>query len=113
MRFDAKDMWWMPMNLKGVNGYFNDMRIEQSTVPTGFIQWELADDDSNGIPCRYRRGILVNFYGTFLTTGELPIDDKEMQAGYIETEDEYKFTPESALSYEEMYRREFGGKMLW
>ena len=48
------------------------------------IQWELADEDSNGIPCRYRSGILVNFYGTFLTSGNLLIDEPKYQEGYIE-----------------------------
>ena len=99
MRYDAHKEMWMPMEIKGVNGYFNDMRIDRDTVPDWFHLWELADYDSNGIPCRYRAGILVNFYGTFITTGELPIDDTEWGEGYISPEDGWGFTGERGYPF--------------
>ena len=62
---------------QGGQGYFNDMRIAPESVPEWFHFWELADGDSDGTPCRYEPRILVNFYGTFITTGELPVDYDE------------------------------------
>lgn len=52
------------------------MRIAPESVPEWFHFWELADGD-DGTPCRYKPSILVNFYGTFITTGELPVDYDE------------------------------------
>lgn len=83
MRFDANKEIWFPMEIRGVSGYFADVRIDRNSVPGWFRFWELADDDSNGEPCRYRGGILVNFFGTFLTVGEIPVDDGEWGEGYI------------------------------
>ena len=79
------------MEIKGVRGYFCDLRIDRTTVPNSFDFWELADGDSDGTPCRYKFGILVNFFGTFITTGRLPVDDMEYGEGYINSEDEWGF----------------------
>ena len=79
------------MEIKGVRGYFCDLRIDRTTVPNSFDFWELADGDSDGAPRRYKFGILVNFFGTFITTGRLPVDDMEYGEGYINSEDEWGF----------------------
>lgn len=100
-RYDARKEQWTPMEIKGVRGYFCDLRIDRATVPDGFHLWELADGDSDGIPCRYRPGILVNFYGTFLTMGKLPVDDEEHQEGYIDNEEECGFM-DGSCSFLEM-----------
>jgi hypothetical protein len=71
------------MEIRGITGYFNDMRIDRKTIPDNFHFWELADGDSEGTPCRYKSGILVNFFGTFITTGELPVDDLKYTEGFI------------------------------
>lgn len=101
MRYDAKTESWMPMEIRGVNGYFNDMRISRESVPDWFHFWELADSDCDGTPCRYKSGILVNFFGTFITIGELPIDDKERREGFIYSDDEWGFTGEQYISFDE------------
>ena len=82
-RYSAREEKWIPMEIKGVRGYFCDLRIDRATVPVCFDFWELADGDSDGTPCRYKFGILVNFFGTFITTGRLPVDDMEYEEGYI------------------------------
>ncbi len=43
------------------------------------------------MPCRYKCGILVNFFGTFITAGRLPVDDMEYGEGYINSGDEWGF----------------------
>ncbi|MCC8051399.1 MAG: hypothetical protein LIP10_12235 [Clostridiales bacterium] len=98
MRYDARTENWMSMEVKGIQGYFSDMRIDRDSVPEECHFWELADCDSDGMPCRYRPAILVNFFGTFITTGELPIDDEETQTGYIEPE-EWDFTGDYSVPY--------------
>lgn len=115
MRYDAREERWIPMEIRGVHGYFNDSRIDRATVPNGFRFWELADCDCDGEPCRYRNGILVNFYGTFLTTGNLPVDDKDWTEGYI-TEDEWEILWDKMVSFEEMLQMELEEKQdetLW
>lgn len=111
-RCDAKKERWEPMKIRGVSGYFCDVRIERDTVPEQFRMWEVADIDSSGIPCRYRKGILVNFFGTFITTGELPIDDYEFEEGYINSGDDYNFTGEQSLIWEEVMGLTENGKVM-
>ena len=77
---------------QGGQGYFNDMRIAPESVPEWFHFWELADGDSDGTPCRYEPRILVNFYGTFITTGELPVDYDEWTEGFIDSDGACGFT---------------------
>jgi hypothetical protein len=110
MRYDAKTELWEPMEIRGVTGYFNDMRIDRNTVPEHFHFWELADGDSDGTPCRYRPGILVNFYGTFITAGELPVDDKKYAEGYINSDDEWGYTEGGSITFVEMMEREKGAQ---
>jgi hypothetical protein len=109
MRYDARKECWQPMSIKGVTGYFNDCRIDRNTVPDIFHFWELADGDSDGNPCRYKPGILVNFYGTFITTGEMPIEYTKCQEGFIESDSEWIFIGNRSLTFEEMMQREKGG----
>ena len=104
MRHDAKTERWTPMVIRGIHGYFNDLRIDRATVPDGFHFWELADGDSDGTPCRYKQGILVNFYGTFLTTEELPVDFPEWKEGFIGSDGEWCFPGGRSLSFDEMVR---------
>lgn len=106
MRLDARNEYWETMNIRGVDGYFSDIRIDRNTVPSCFHFWELADADSNGEPCRYRKEILVNFFGTFITTGQLPIDDEESCTGYIEGYNDWYFGTESHLTFNEVLEKE-------
>lgn len=105
-RYDARSESWTPMEIKGVLGYFNDCRIDKDTIPSNFYFWELADGDSDGNPCRYSPKILVNFYGTFITTScDLPIDDVKSYEGFINSLDEWGFL-DDPLSYDEMLQYE-------
>ena len=36
MRYNEKTEFWIPMEIKGVKGYFNDMRIDRVMVPGAF-----------------------------------------------------------------------------
>ena len=86
------------------------MRIDKDTIPEEFHFWELADGDSDGIPCRYKPGILVNFYGTFITAGELPVDCPECMEGFINSDIEWGFTGYGDLSLKEVIEIEKGNR---
>lgn len=105
MRYDANEIEWLLMEIRGVKGYFADVRINWDTVPS-FVQcYELADEDSDGTPCRYRSkdiGILVDFFGSFISKDELPMDDdeigdlvtkreKQKTVGYITSLEEFSY----------------------
>lgn len=91
-RLDARKELWTEMEVRGVSGWFNDMRIDRSTIPPEYNFYELADGDCDGIPCRYQPSILVNFYGTFITKKTLPMEpDDGGFTGYINDENDYGF----------------------
>lgn len=80
MKYNAREVEWIRMDINGVDGYFTDLRIDWGSVPENIHGYELADRSSDGIPCRYRSkeiGILVDFFGTFLTKDELPMHEVE------------------------------------
>lgn len=74
-RLDYKDLSFEKVRVRGTECLFTDLRVERTSVPNGFYQLEVADDDSDGIPARIRPGILVNFYGTLLTKEQLIPDE--------------------------------------
>jgi len=87
MRYDANDVTWEKMSIRCVEGYFCSERIDKSTVPKMFNVWEIALGDYYEDACRYKQSILVNFFGTFITKEQLPIDNKESGTGYFYSDD--------------------------
>jgi hypothetical protein len=63
---------------------------------------ELCEGDSGGLFCRYRKNIFVNFFGTFITTDDLPTDESEHNEGYINSDDEWGFIEGDSLMLEEV-----------
>lgn len=104
MRYNARNQLWESMQIKGVNGWFNDLRIDPDSIPSKFNIHELADGDSDGVPCRYANSILVNFFGTFITTGELRIEQDD-RCGY-NTPDEYSFGDKREIRFDELLKYE-------
>lgn len=85
MRKNAKEMIYEEISIFGVPALFSDWRIDRASVPIGMKMYEVrhADDDW-GSPCQLARGILVNFYGTLLTTETIEIPE----SGYLDFESE-------------------------
>ena len=50
MRYSAKKEKWTPMEIKGIHGYFNDLRIDRASVPGWFHFWELQTVTAMGRP---------------------------------------------------------------
>ena len=105
--YKAKDVYWLPLVLRGTRGYFSDVRIDRGSIPIGFSLWELADD-GDGVPCRYRQGIMINFYGSFITKENLPVDDSEWLHGYIDSEEECYFGAGYSMRLEQIIEIEEG-----
>ena len=71
-RLDYKTEHFQKVSVCG----FSDMRIDQSTVPKGRYQYEVAgDDDSGGDPAKVRMVIIVNFFGTLISDQPLPVEN--------------------------------------
>jgi hypothetical protein len=74
MRLDYRKEKFQKVSVCGIPCDFSEMRIDRSTVPKERYQYEVADDDeSQGNPVRVGYGIMVNFFGTLISDGPLPI----------------------------------------
>ena len=53
---------------------FTPERIDRATVPTGMFQYEIRHADEDwGNPCQLAKGVMVNFYGTILTSNPIQL----------------------------------------
>ena len=58
----------------GRKAIFSPDRIDRTTVPAGLFQYEIRHADENwGEPCQIAKGILVNFYGTVVTSDPIQL----------------------------------------
>ena len=60
---------------------FTEGRIERDTVPKDMFMYEIRHEDGDwGRPCEIAKGILVNHFGTIITTSplRLPPDGHRM-----------------------------------
>ena len=74
MRYDYGTQHKDKVLVKGIPCEFCSMRIDPATIPEGKFQYEVAgDDECGGDPCRVKRGIMVNFFGTLICDQELPL----------------------------------------
>lgn len=84
-RYNAMKERYSKIQILGKQALFTSMRLERNTVPAGFYLYEVRhDDDGIGDPVQIARGILVNHWGTILTTE--PIDIPE--DGYLDIDPE-------------------------
>ena len=94
MRHNYKDEKWDIVEVKGANCLFCDIRIDRNTIPEGMIMYEVADNDSDGTPCRMRPGILVNFFCTVLSNYRFEPDEGDTI--YL-NEDDWNYIGEGSL----------------
>ena len=74
MRQDARELTYEKVNLLGCPVLFNDLRIRRDTVPEGLTLYEVRHSDEDwGEPCEVSHGILVNFYGSILTSDPIQL----------------------------------------
>lgn len=75
---------------------FSDLRISKESVPEGWYCYEVRhDDECLGIPCEIARGILVNFWGTVISS--VPLLQANEAKRFI-GEEEWEYTGESGIT---------------
>ena len=68
-RFSVDVLDFEVAELFGERVLFNELRIQRESVPKGLRLYELRhEDEDDAFPCQIADGILVNFYGSVLTS---------------------------------------------
>ena len=89
MRICAEEENFREIMLKGKKAFFSEMRIERSSIPEGLYVYEVRHDEEDWTePVEIKRGILVNFLGTLISTEPLLQDDEDFMD--IESSDEWE-----------------------
>lgn len=71
-RKDATSLAYDEIKIFGMPALFTNWRVIRDTVPKGMTLYELRHEDENwGKPCQVAKRIVVNYYGSILTS--LPI----------------------------------------
>lgn len=66
-RFNAMDVTWEKVEVLEKEGLFTSLRVDRTTVPKGWIMYEVRHDDNSwGDPVEIALGIMVNHFGTLL-----------------------------------------------
>lgn len=82
MRQNANAIVMGKVEYEGKPALFADMRIDPKTVPDGLHMYEVRHSDDDWLePSQITEGVLVNFYGTLLTTEPL---DMPTEGIYLE-----------------------------
>lgn len=73
-RADARTLSYEEVRFWDVPGLFTSLRVDPRTLPAGTYRYEIREE--SGIPCQLARGIMVNHFGTLVTTEpiQLPPD---------------------------------------
>ena len=71
MRYDVMKEHYTEIRLFGKPALFNDMRLDQDTVPKGLYLYEVRYDDETWEPVQIAKGILANHLGSILTRERL------------------------------------------
>ena len=82
MRYDAMNEHYTEIRMFGKPALFNDMRLDQATVPKGLYLYEVRYDDETWEPVQIAKGILANHLGSVLTRERLKIPPN----GYLDLE---------------------------
>lgn len=62
------------VTVTGIPALFTPQRIDHTTVPTGMFQYEIRHDDVDWCdPGQLAKGVMVNFYGTLLTSNPVQL----------------------------------------
>lgn len=77
---------------------FTEKRIPSSSIPKGIYQYEVRqDDDCRGIMCEIGKWILINHWGTILSSKEIKLDSDGYRAIDEDTDVKYLQQPSMTL----------------
>ena len=75
----------------GIPMIFTCCRVDRDTVPMGLYVYDVRhDDDCQGIPCQIKEHIMVNHWGTIISTKPLKLDERNsLELRFDEKTDEW------------------------
>ena len=101
-RKDATSLVYEEVSILDTPALFTDWRIHKDTVPEGLHCYELRHTDEDwGIPCQLASGIMVNFYGSILTSTPFQLDpDGRLSLEY----EDFFFSDKHRIGIEDFFR---------
>ena len=90
--FDATTEKYELVTVCNIPMIFTCGRIKRNTVPEGLYVYDVRhDDECQGIPCQIKEFIMVNHWGTIISTKPLKLDEKwhDIELRFDEKTDEW------------------------
>ncbi len=94
----AESLRYEEVRFRDIPALFTSLRVSKENMPEGIYRYELRHDDESYTPCQLAKHIVINHYGTILTSTpvQLPAD------GYLDFEpDDLAFMPRSCVTIAE------------
>lgn len=94
----AERLRYEEVRFRDIPALFTSLRVSKENMPEGIYRYELRHDDESYTPCQLAKHIVINHYGTILTSTpvQLPAD------GYLDFEpDDLAFMPRSCVTIAE------------
>ena len=89
---NARNLTYEKLDILGQTVLFTCLRVDRDTVPEGMHAYDLRhDDECQGIICEIAPFIMVNHWGTILTSEPIALTDDGRR--YV-TEEDYSYTGE-------------------
>lgn len=84
-RFEAVTVFGIPM-------IFTNLRIKRSTVPEGCYAYDVRhDDECQGIPVQIKEFVMVNHWGTIISSKPLDLIDNDGTCRYVDEESDWNY----------------------
>ena len=91
-RFNAMSERYEQVEVCGQPAMFTSIRLDRDTLPKGMYMYEVRHADDGGLPCEIARRVMVNHFGTIITSK--PIDLPADGHLEIDAENDFGFSPE-------------------
>lgn len=100
-RANAQGISYEEARFQDVPALFTSLRVDRKTLPDGVYRYEIREE--SGVPCQLAKGIMVDHYGTLITTDpiQLPAD------GYLSFQPEELTLAGGATITLDCFRREY------
>ena len=101
-RYDADRLTYDEVTIFDRPALFTECRIDRATVPEGVYRYELRHGDADwGEPIELSRSLMVNFYGSILTSTPFQLDpDGRLSLEY----EDFFFSDKHRIGIEDFFR---------
>ena len=99
-RENAMQEKYTEVTVLGKSMLFTDLRIDRATVPKGLYMYEVRhDDDMRGDPVQIARWIMVNHWGTLISSEPLKlVPSRTINNAYLDIDPEKDWNYEGVIS---------------